>query len=386
MLSILAIFCSRITGAYMRIKILVAAILVITSFTFGQSSSPYPLVTLHDINFMPDTATQWYPSPLAGDTVRVRGTVTVSPLIDPILNRTPILYFAAAWGCYIQEDDSSPWSGLNIYQADSTFKGTLFDLCDTAKTYEFTGFVSPYGAETELHLINNPVVLISSQSKRPDPVILTMDSCLNTDGSFNIKTRKYNGMYVEFVSDTNHLLIVKYPPGIVLKPFLVSDNKGRYLTTYYKSVFFRGPGILYTPPPEGANLTYIRGLLEGYQSSTGWIWEIVPIYPGDIGPVGIPTNVRTANIGAPISFSLMQNYPNPFNPSTLISYSIPRASNLKLIVLNILGQTVKVLENEFKSAGNYSVNFNAADLPSGIYFYRLEAGQFSQVKKMILVK
>ena len=82
----------------------------------------------------------------------------------------------------------------------------------------------------------------------------------------------------------------------------------------------------------------------------------------------------------------MQNYPNPLNPSTLISYSIPRASNLKLIVLNILGQTVKVLENEFKSAGNYSVNFNAADLPSGIYFYRLEAGQFSQVKKMILVK
>jgi Secretion system C-terminal sorting domain len=86
------------------------------------------------------------------------------------------------------------------------------------------------------------------------------------------------------------------------------------------------------------------------------------------------------------TFRLQQNYPNPFNPNTLISYSIPSASNIKLIVYNTLGQKVKDLENGFKNAGNYSVNFNASDLPSGIYFYKLEAGQFSQVKKMILLK
>jgi Secretion system C-terminal sorting domain len=87
-----------------------------------------------------------------------------------------------------------------------------------------------------------------------------------------------------------------------------------------------------------------------------------------------------------ISFNLNQNYPNPFNPTTIISYSIPSASNVKLIVYNTLGQTVKVLETGFKQAGNYSVNFTASDLPSGIYFYKLEAGQFSQIKKMILIK
>lgn len=86
------------------------------------------------------------------------------------------------------------------------------------------------------------------------------------------------------------------------------------------------------------------------------------------------------------SFSLEQNYPNPFNPGTVISYAIPSASNVKLIVYNTLGQTVNILENVFKNAGNYSVNFNADDLPSGIYFYKLEAGQFSQVKKMMLLK
>ena len=88
----------------------------------------------------------------------------------------------------------------------------------------------------------------------------------------------------------------------------------------------------------------------------------------------------------PKEFMLSQNYPNPFNPSTVISYSLPSASNVKLIVYNSLGQTVKVIENGFKNAGNYSIKFNAAELPSGIYFYKLETGQFSQVKKMMVIK
>ena len=88
----------------------------------------------------------------------------------------------------------------------------------------------------------------------------------------------------------------------------------------------------------------------------------------------------------PKDFTLSQNYPNPFNPNTVISYSLPSASNVKLIVYNTLGQTIKTLESGYKNAGNYSINFNASALPSGIYFYRLEAGQFSQIKKMILIK
>jgi polygalacturonase len=97
---------------------------------------------------------------------------------------------------------------------------------------------------------------------------------------------------------------------------------------------------------------------------------------------GISNNSSTVMTG----YSLLQNYPNPFNPSTVISYSLPSASNVKLIVYNLLGLTVKVLENDFKNAGNYSINFDGADLPSGIYFYKLEAGQFFQIRKMILLK
>ena len=90
--------------------------------------------------------------------------------------------------------------------------------------------------------------------------------------------------------------------------------------------------------------------------------------------------------GKPESFSLGQNYPNPFNPNTVISYSLPSGSEVKLIVYNTMGKTVKVLVNGYKNAGNYSVNFNAAELPSGSYFYKLEAGQYTQVKKLMLVK
>ena len=98
------------------------------------------------------------------------------------------------------------------------------------------------------------------------------------------------------------------------------------------------------------------------------------------------TSVERSSTDLPTHFNISQNYPNPFNLGTVISYSLPTASDVKLIVYNTIGQTVKTLENGLKNAGNYSINFNAAGLPSGIYFYKLEAGQFSQIKKMILLK
>jgi hypothetical protein len=98
------------------------------------------------------------------------------------------------------------------------------------------------------------------------------------------------------------------------------------------------------------------------------------------------SNIAEASVNSPSVFSLNQNYPNPFNPSTIISYSLPMASNVKLIVYNAIGQPVRVLENGFKSAGSYSVSFNASELSSGIYFCKIEAGQYSQIRKMMLVK
>ena len=88
----------------------------------------------------------------------------------------------------------------------------------------------------------------------------------------------------------------------------------------------------------------------------------------------------------PISFNLSQNYPNPFNPSTKINYSIALSSPVILKIYDVLGNEVATLVNEEKPAGSYEVNFNASQLSSGIYFYKLQAGNFISTKKMILLK
>jgi len=97
------------------------------------------------------------------------------------------------------------------------------------------------------------------------------------------------------------------------------------------------------------------------------------------------TGVKS-NSPVPTSYSLSQNYPNPFNPSTQIRFTIPEKTNVKLEVYNLIGQKVADLVNSELSAGEYSITFNASGLSSGIYLYRLQAGNFSSVKKMILMK
>jgi Secretion system C-terminal sorting domain len=109
-----------------------------------------------------------------------------------------------------------------------------------------------------------------------------------------------------------------------------------------------------------------------------------------------PTAVNDGGLNAPASFSLDQNYPNPFNPSTTIRYTVPSVSNgqsnhVTLKVYDVLGNEIATLVNENKPAGIYEVQFSAAgkneaELPSGIYFYRLTARSFTQTNKMILLK
>jgi hypothetical protein len=98
------------------------------------------------------------------------------------------------------------------------------------------------------------------------------------------------------------------------------------------------------------------------------------------------SDVVEANLGAPESFELDQNYPNPFNPLTSIRFNLPTDSNVKLTVFNVLGQEVAELINENITAGYHSVNFDGSSLNSGIYFYQLETNNFTQIRKMMLVK
>jgi subtilisin-like proprotein convertase family protein len=127
---------------------------------------------------------------------------------------------------------------------------------------------------------------------------------------------------------------------------------------------------------------WIIGVLDNRTGETGnlieWGLEIIPS-----GSVGI-----RAEIKLPDEFYLAQNYPNPFNPSTKIKYSIPSGGNVELKVFDILGRETAVLVNGYKSAGNYEIEFSTAGraIASGIYFYKLTAGNYSTVKKLIILK
>jgi hypothetical protein len=91
-------------------------------------------------------------------------------------------------------------------------------------------------------------------------------------------------------------------------------------------------------------------------------------------------------IGPPMNYTLYQNYPNPFNPTTTITFGIPVKTRVVLKLFNAVGEEVAQLYNGEKEAGRYSFEFSATGLPSGIYFYRLQAGSFVETKKMVLMK
>lgn len=129
-----------------------------------------------------------------------------------------------------------------------------------------------------------------------------------------------------------------------------------------------------------------------YSCGLSLVWDSIPDFHDrwNFGPK-FPVRVLTAtNVNddskLPKEFVLFQNYPNPFNPSTTIEYSILHSGFVSLKIFDILGNEVVDLINEEKSAGRHVVEFSAAELPSGLYYYRLEAAGYSETKKMLLLK
>jgi hypothetical protein len=112
-------------------------------------------------------------------------------------------------------------------------------------------------------------------------------------------------------------------------------------------------------------------------------YQIMPRFQADIHKMGDDAVEPDA---MPRTFALYQNYPNPFNPTTTISFDLPEDVRVNLVVFNMLGQQVAILKNEPMLTGSYNINFNASNLASGIYFYRIQAGVHQSWKKMMILK
>ncbi|MDD5360708.1 MAG: T9SS type A sorting domain-containing protein [Ignavibacteria bacterium] len=124
-----------------------------------------------------------------------------------------------------------------------------------------------------------------------------------------------------------------------------------------------------------------------------WIFRVIDAATGSQGTLAnwciiflVKPSVNVQESGIPVKYDLFQNYPNPFNSTTRINYSIPKNSNIEIKIYDMLGREVRTLVNEYQNAGNYVVMFNAGELASGMYFYRLKTDNFTDTKKLVLVK
>ncbi len=147
----------------------------------------------------------------------------------------------------------------------------------------------------------------------------------------------------------------------------------------YSAVYVKGIGIAYG--------TYGYSMNQSYDSLKGCVINGV-LY----GDTSILVGINQLSNEVPKHFSLSQNYPNPFNPATNIKFQIPHAGFVKLIIFDLLGREIQTLVNEQLSAGTYEADFDGGSLPSGVYYYRLEAEdpstplRVTETKKMVLIK
>ena len=209
-----------------------------------------------------------------------------------------------------------------------------------------------------------------------------------TDGHYAY-TNNGNYFYILDISDpSNPSLVSSYNTGNDIYDIFV-ENGTAYIANGYN-------GLLIMDVTNPSN----PRVLESYMDINGKTRSLI-VKDGKIyvaaGENGVyifswgETGVSDKKTPIPTKLRLLQNYPNPFNPTTTISYSIPafrgkQSLNVTLDVYNTLGEKVATLVNKAQAPGNYSVRFDASNLPSGVYFYRLRAGSFLATKKMILMK
>jgi len=273
----------------------------------------------------------------------------------------------------------------------STGPCEIFKSCDAGATW--TAVVNGI---PQTSTDNNPVRCLSVSTADTSVVLagIFMNAAALTGGMYKTTnggqawTKIHTGL-VNAVGTLPRSCLIR--PGSATEFYVGLDNSA---TTTAKGVFKTTNG--------GATWTDFNGgsLLNTYAIRALAFRTTLPatLYAGDGGTATANTgtgvyeysfntsNIGNSNSGIPSAFELHQNYPNPFNPATTISYGIPSSGFVRLSLFDMLGKEVAVLENGYKKAGYYNLNFNASGLSSGIYFYRLISGSFVGVKKMILVK
>lgn len=267
-----------------------------------------------------------------------------------------------------------------------TNQGTAGNSYNTVQQFDHNGvFLNTFANE----YINSPYNLLF----RTNDILLGNSSGTTNIGRYNINTGMYAG---DFISSTLNFpqQMINIPGGKVgvcefsggLTGFRIYDSVGVLKDTFKVVTGLRGAFKL---PGGNYLLSNSTGVYEIDDTTGALIRTLVSGLGFGCFSVFDPDMVTGYNgtqIETPDGYRLYENYPNPFNPSTVIKFSLPGAGKIKLTVYNALGREVQVLFNGIKQAGTHEITFDADNLPSGVYFYRLSAGNFTDTKKMVLVR
>ncbi len=293
----------------------------------------------------------------------------------------------AAGGEVFIQNGEGPWSGIQVFGTEVLKLKVGDDVTVTGNAYEFHSF-------TRIENLDTPTsVVVNGTGSVPSPTIVpTSDVADLSDG--DLSAEQWESVLITYsnitVTDENAdgnagndegsggsrnfgEMLVADNGGVSTRVEL-QDGNNDYNNDWNASLD-DSPFRIFT----WNTFSSLTGILN-YSFGN---YKLIPRTNEDF--VGWVTDVNDENI-TPLKFGLKQNYPNPFNPSTTIEFTLPQNNFVTLKIYNVLGEEVSQLLNKEISAGSHQVQFDASSLTSGIYFYRISAGQFVSVKKMILLK
>jgi len=327
----------------------------------------------------------------------------------------------------VEGQNITPYYPRNIFSQNSFIDRTYIKT-NTESVFFTTRFSNVYNHQFTAHLI-----CINSDSTKIDSLTLFDDGLhgdsLANDGLYGgyIPPRTIEDYYTLSVSTFDHQLSKYYilpdvckfttVPLVInnvqysaitnhrytFKPFLINMSTAHTIKNIIVKLTCDDPWVTAILPESRTCTNLSPSQLAGITSSFAVSYDSVSFSGSfnlrftisstdfsswviDTTIVVIPSDVEGEHDELPTEFLLKQNFPNPFNPTTTIEYGVKEKSNVKITILNTIGKEVAVVLNQKKEPGHHQIEFNAINLPSGVYFYRLQAGSFVQTRKMILLK
>jgi DNA/RNA endonuclease YhcR with UshA esterase domain len=355
-------------------------------------------LSIRDVQYSPYTPPGQ--SGFVGDTVTVSGIVTAdSTDIKEVTSNRPRLWIASASGAW---NGTAMWGSTAAVGVDTLKRGDEVQI---------TGIVSELNSRTNIQVLT--CIVLRRGATVPVATTIGMsgfgsvsyqDANRPVDGTLTFE--QWEGVLVKTPIVYVNIINADNPAGTATSnfgEFFVSTTKGVLTTTFGIRVNDNGANTYYvdtssgyrfnrwlTDHPYGSplktKLVPVGASISSLTAIMDYSFGEYKLEPRKDDDFGIVSAVYQEVDVIPSGFELSQNYPNPFNPSTTIRYAVPAAGSVALKVYNMLGQEVMTLVDAHQNAGSYVVVFDASRLASGVYFYQLKTDNFSNVKKMMMLK